>query len=185
MPARIPAPPVSAARARPCAGASMSASVIPARASAASSGAGQSNRPWLVGSRVSGTWRTVTASTTAASGRLSRKIHRQPIEPMIQPPRNGPTAPATPPRPDQVPMALGRSSAANVAWMIASEPGVSSAPPMPCSTLAAMSTPMSGARPHRAEARANQITPITKTLRRPSRSPSAPPSRISPARVRV
>ena len=69
--------------------------------------------------------------------------------------------------------------------MIASEPGVSSAPPMPCSARAAMSTPMSGASPHSAEASANQITPMRKIRRRPSRSPSAPPSRISPARVSV
>ena len=163
----------------------MSASVIPASASAARIAPAQSNRPWLVGSLVSGTWRVETATTTAASGRLIRKIHRQPTESMSQPPTNGPTAPATPPRPDQAPMALGRSLAANDAWMIASEPGVSSAPPMPCSARAPMSTPMSGARPHSAEASANQTTPTTKTRRRPSRSPSAPPSRIRPARVSV
>ena len=69
--------------------------------------------------------------------------------------------------------------------MIASEPGVSSAPPTPCSTLAAMSTPMPGARPHSAEDSANHTTPMRNTRRRPRRSPSEPPSRISPASVRV
>ena len=82
-------------------------------------------------------------------------------------------------------MARGRSSAANAAWMMASEPGVSSAPPMPCSARAAISTPMSGARPHRAEVIANQVTPMRNTRRRPNLSPSAPPSRISPASVSV
>ncbi len=65
--------------------------------------------------------------------------------------------------------------------MMASDPGVSSAPPTPSSTRAPMSTPMLGANPHTAEASANQTTPIMNTRRRPSRSPSEPPSRISPA----
>ena len=158
---------------------------MPARASAASTAPAMSNRPCAVGSRLSGTCRLVTASTATASGRLIRKIQRQPIEPTIQPPRNGPIAPATPPSPDQAPMARGRSSAANVDWMMASEPGVSSAPPMPCSARAAISTPMLGARPHSADESANQVTPMRNTRRRPNRSPSAPPSRISPARVSV
>ncbi len=67
--------------------------------------------------------------------------------------------------------------------MIASEPGVSSAPPMPWRARAATSTPAFGASPHSSEATANHTTPTTKTLRRPYRSPSEPPSRISPASV--
>src|SRR6185437_15223736 len=144
-------------------GASMSASVRPARASAVSTDPAMSNRPRASGSRLSGTCRSPTATTATASGRLIRKIQRQPIEPTIQPPRNGPIAPATPPSPDQAPMARGRSSGLNVDWMMASEPGVSSAPPMPCSARAAMSTPMSGATPQISEASANQITPMRNT----------------------
>ena len=67
--------------------------------------------------------------------------------------------------------------------MIASDPGVSSAPPMPCTTRAAISTRTFGARPHSSEAAANQVTPIRNTRRRPNRSPSEPPSRISEARL--
>ncbi len=96
-----------------------------------------------------------------------RKTQRQPIVSTIQPPSSGPMAAAVPPRPDQAPTAFGRSCAENVAWMIASEPGVSRAPPMPCRARAAISVSMLGARPHRAEATANQTTPIMNTLRRP------------------
>lgn len=96
---------------------------------------------------------------------------------------NGPTAAATPPSPDQAPTARARSSGWKTAWISASEPGVSSAPPTPWSARAAISTPASGARPHSSEAAANHTTPITKTRRRPKRSPRAPPSRISDERV--
>lgn len=54
---------------------------------------------------------------------------------------------------------------------------------MPWSARAAMSTPAFGAIPHSSDASANHTTPTTNTRRRPNRSPSAPPSRISPARV--
>ncbi|MGX1254689.1 hypothetical protein RKD48_007200 [Streptomyces ambofaciens] len=67
--------------------------------------------------------------------------------------------------------------------MIASDPGVSSAPPTPCSARAAMSVVVSGAMAHSREATANHPRPRTKMRRRPNRSPREPPSRMSPARV--
>ena len=66
-----------------------------------------------------------------------------------------------------------------------SDPGTSSAPPMPCSTRAATSSPVVGASPHSSEAAANQTTPTRKTRRRPYRSPSAPPSSTSEASASV
>ncbi len=51
--------------------------------------------------------------------------------------------------------------------MMARLPGVSSAPPMPCSARAAISTSTVGASAHSAEASANQATPIRNTRRRP------------------
>ena len=69
--------------------------------------------------------------------------------------------------------------------MIARLPGVINAPPTPCSSRAPMSMSMFGASPHSAEASANQIVPITNTRRRPSRSPSEPPSRMNDASVSV
>ena len=94
-------------------------------------------------------------------------------------------APAMPPSPDQAPIAAARSGPWNDAEISARLPGVSSAPPTPCSALAATSVPMSGARPQASEARANHTTPMTNTRRLPKWSPSEPPSRISAARVSV
>jgi hypothetical protein len=69
--------------------------------------------------------------------------------------------------------------------MIARLPGVRSAPPTPCSTLAAMRNSAVGASAHSREAPVKAITPITNTRRRPTRSPSEPPSRISDASASV
>ena len=55
---------------------------------------------------------------------------------------------------------------------------------MPWSTRAAISTSAVGAMPQSREPAANQIVPITKIRRRPKRSPSEPPSRISDASER-
>src|SRR5215471_14668084 len=98
---------------------------------------------------------------------------------------NGPTAVATPPSPDQAPMALGRSSGLNEACRIARLPGVSSAPPAPCNARAAIRNSTLGARPQASEASANHMVPITKSFRRPYVSPSDPPSSSSPASVSV
>ena len=120
-------------------------------------------------------------STATATGRLMKKISRQDTAPISQPPRNGPIAVATPPSPDQAPMAFERSSGANDAWRIDRLPGVSSAAPAPCSARAAIRNPAFGARPQASDASANQTVPIMKTFRRPCTSPSAPPSSSRPA----
>ncbi len=80
-------------------------------------------RPVAVGSRVSGTCRAVTTRTTMPIGRLMRKIHRHDAAAIRYPPRNGPMAVATPPRPVQAPMARPRSSGRNDAWRMARLPG--------------------------------------------------------------
>ena len=82
-------------------------------------------------------------------------------------------------------MALARSAGVNDASRIARLPGVSSAPPMPCSTLVTMRKTALGANPHAAEARANHTTPIRYTLRLPNRSPSEPPISRNAASVRM
>ena len=70
----------------------------------------------------------------------------------------------------------------NEAWIRASEPGVSSAPPTPCRTRAAIEDADGRARPRTAATPARTRPPRSRnTRRRPYRSPSAPPSRISPA----
>ncbi len=113
----------------------------------------------LPGDLVSGTCRAETAITTAASGRLMKNTSRQETALISQPPTNGPIAVATPPRPDQAPIAAIRSSWANDACKMARLPGVSSAPPTPCRARAAISTPAFGASPHSSEASANHTVP--------------------------
>ena len=140
-------------------------------------------RPDACGSRVSGTRRSVTARTTPATGRLMKNTQRhEPIE-IRYPPTSGPAAVARPPRPDQAPMARGRSSARNEAWRMARLAGASSAAPTPWSTRAATSHPAEGAKPHRADATANQATPMENTRARPNRSPNEPASSRKAARV--
>src|SRR4029453_9165785 len=58
-----------------------------------------------MGSLVSGTCRSETATATTASGTLIRKIRRQDPTPTSHPPTNGPIAAATPDNPDQPPTA--------------------------------------------------------------------------------
>ena len=119
---------------------------------------------------------------TAAIGRLIRKIHRQDANWTRTPPTNGPIAAAMDPSPDQAPIAFARSSWWKTPWIMDRLPGVSSAAPMPCRIRATISTSGVGAMPHNSEAAANQTVPTTKIRRRPNRSPSDPPSRISAAR---
>ena len=106
-------------------------------------------------------------TTAAATGRLMKKTSRQDTAPISQPPRNGPMAVATPPRPDQAPMARGRSSGSKDACRIARLPGVSSAAPAPCTARAPIRNPALGARPQASDASANHTVPIRKIFLRP------------------
>ncbi len=60
--------------------------------------------------------------------------------------------------------------------MSASEQGINSAAPKPCTARAAMSTAMWGASPQPTEARAKMVRPARKIRRRPNRSAAAPPN---------
>ena len=92
---------------------------------------------------------------------------------------------ATPPSPDHAPMARPRSRGSNDACRMARLPGVSIAAATPWTTRAAISVPTVGAMAQPSEASVNPPAPSMNTRRRPKRSPSAPPSRISPASVSV
>ena len=164
--------------------ASVSAHVAAPRLTTASPEPTTSGPRAACGSRDSGTDAKAHTTTRAATGTLMRNAQRHPGPSTNQPPRNGPIAPATPPSPDHAPTALARSRSRKLACRIARLPGVSNAAPMPWSTRAPMSTSTLGAAPHNSDAPANQIVPIRNTLRRPYRSPRAPPSRISDARAR-
>jgi hypothetical protein len=62
---------------------------------------------------------------------------------------------------------LPRFSSEKEALMIAREPGIISAPPIPWTVRAAMSCPELGASPHHTEATVKRATPTMKTRRRP------------------
>jgi len=106
---------------------------------------------------------------------LSRKTHRHDAALISQPPANGPTAVHTPESPDHAPMARERSSALIEAERRARLPGTSNAPPIPCTARAISRVMAFGASPHIAEAPEKATRPMTKTRRRPRRSPNDPP----------
>jgi hypothetical protein len=135
--------------------------------------------------RDSGTCRAVISTTAAVSGTLMKNTSRHETAVINHPPTKGPAAAATPLSPDHAPIARGLSSATNDACNSARLPGVSSAPPTPCSPRASTSVLAPGARPQSADARPNHTAPMTNTRRRPNRSPRLPPSSSRPARVRV
>lgn len=165
-PAATPATAVSTTTSEPLR-ASISAYVTSASDTAPSAAPRMSKRPCLRPSADSGTWRTAMGAQISAMGTLIRNTQRQPGPSTSQPPRNGPIAAPIPPKPDHRPTALARSSGWKEAWIRAREPGVRSAPPMPCNARAATRTPTLGASPHSREAPANHTTPRTKILRRP------------------
>ena len=93
------APAASAAAFTPRSPASISAHVTPASPTAVSTAPATSMPGTEAGSRVSGTWRSATATTAAASGTLIRKMRRHDPTPTSHPPTNGPMAAATPGQP--------------------------------------------------------------------------------------
>ena len=113
------------------------------------------------------------------------KIHRHEAASTNQPPRKGPMAVATPPSPDQAPMAAPRSSGRKLASMMARLPGVNRAAPTPWMARATIRAPPEGAMAQSSDATANHTTPIRNTRLRPNRSPSDPPRSKNPARVNV
>ncbi len=96
-----------------------------------------------------------------------RKIARQVTASTSQPPSNGPSAVATPPSPDQAPIARARSAGRKLDSIIARLPGVSSAPPTPCSSRAPTSASALGATAQSSDATVNHATPTTNMRRRP------------------
>src|SRR5438105_12120707 len=90
-------------------GHSSSANTIRPRPSVAVTAPAQSIRRVRDGSRLSGTYTHVSASTAAASGRFRKKTARQLTWSMNQPPATGPSADVIAVNPDQIPIAPPRS----------------------------------------------------------------------------
>jgi hypothetical protein len=96
---------------------------------------------------------------------LMRKIACQAMWSTIQPPSSGPMAAAIAENPAHVPMALPRSVSGNDAPMIASEHGMRSAAPMPCSARAMINWVTFGESPHQTDAQRFSANSVTKRKR--------------------
>ncbi len=140
--------------------------------------------PWKAsGSRVSSIARRLSATVAAITGMLTQKIARQESASTRKPPPAGPITVAIPVQAVQVPTAWPRAGPSKAAATIASEPGTSSAPAIPWRARAATRSCTVGASAQRIEQAPKPIRPATKTRRRPSWSPSEPPTSSSETRV--
>ncbi len=135
------------------------------------------------GSRLSFTECIVSATVAAISGRLTQKIERQEVRPTSAPPPAGPITVAIPVQAVQVPTALPRAAPSKVAATIASDPGTSSAPAIPCRARAPTRNSTVGATAQSAEVAPKAIRPKTNIRRRPNWSPSEPPTSSRETRV--
>src|ERR1700746_3215917 len=113
--------------------------------------------------------------TASPIGTLMKNTHRQEPYWVNHPPSTGPIAAVMEVKPDQVPIARPRSISEKFALIRARLPGTSNAPPTPCTPLARINHRISGENPHTVEAIEKSATPTAKTLRRPYKSPRAPP----------
>jgi hypothetical protein len=117
----------------------------------------------------------MAGAATAAIGRLTRKIVRQPTLSTSNPPRTGPPAMPTLEMPPQAARATRRSRPAGNMWVIrASEQGIRRAAPSPCTARAAIRTAIVGAAAHPALATPKTPRPIRKARLAPIRSDQAP-----------
>ncbi len=114
-----------------------------------------------------------------AIGMLNRKITRQLVMPISQPPSSGPMTVEMLLHAVHVPMAAPRSSPEKVEVITASDAGVSRAPAMPWIPRKMMSVVTSGAAAHSADASPKSVTPSVNIRTSPKMSPSEPPRRIS------
>ena len=120
-----------------------------------------------------------------ATGTLIQKIACQFQPSMTAPPMSGPTATPRPEMPPQRPMASGRRAGATPPAMSASDSGMTPAPPNPWRARAAMSCVGSVLSAASTEPMPKTAMPMTKTVRRPNRSPSAEAMRIVLANASV
>ncbi len=100
-------------------------------ASVARRAPGQSRAVSASSSRLSGTRKEASPTTSTARGTLMKKTHRHDPCSTSQPPSTGPTAAVMAVNPDHVPMARPRSSSLKDALIMDRLPGMRSAPPIP------------------------------------------------------
>jgi hypothetical protein len=110
---------------------------------------------------------------------LIAKIHRQDAASISAPPASGPITVDTPLHAVHVPIARPRSDSGNTATIVASPLGTSIAPATPWSARATIRNVASGAIAQKNDVTPNIAVPSANTRRRPNRSLSEPPIRIS------
>ena len=112
---------------------------------------------------------------------MTRKIQLQSACSISQPPETGPIAIPTPENPAQIPIALPRSDAGNVAVRIDSVEGMMKAPPTPISARIAINSSGEPATAEPSEPVPNTSSPNDSARLRPNRSPSEPAVSSTPA----
>ena len=135
--------------------------------------------------RLSASTRGAAIAAAIPTGTLTQKIQCQESELVSTPPAIGPSATPRPAIADQTPSALARRSAGTFVVSSVSVSGISTAPPAPWSTRAAISIPLPVDSAAAAEEPVNSNRPATSILRRPKRSPSAAPVSIRTANERM
>ena len=142
---------------------------------------GRSKWRCATSARLSCTRRGVTASTSAPTGTLMKKIHDQLRELVSAPPSSTPAAAPLPETAPQMPRARFRSCpSSKVVVKIESAAGESRAAPSPCSERKAISEPDDQANPSSSEKVVKSASPTMNSRRRPSRSAMRPPSSSTP-----
>ena len=145
------------------------------------SGSGLRHGPLLSGISI-----TAAVMASAAIGMFSRKTEPHQKWLIITPPSTGPPTRPTIATTVHAAIALRRSaSSVNTVIRIDSVLGISSAPPMPIATRAAISSPGLCASVATADAMPNSVSPMIRTLRRPNRSDRLPVVSSRPANTRM
>src|SRR5262249_45658027 len=116
---------------------------------------------------------------SAPTATLNQRIQRHEVASVKKPPSAGAIPPNTALAPPHTPTARPRRSPRNVSVTIASDPGVSTAPPTPTTTRLTISTVALPARAAGTEAPIYTSVPIVSSRTRPNTSASRPAAIIS------
>ncbi len=141
-----------------------------------------SSRPGF-GSRDSGTKASTAAMPRTATGTPIRKTAPHQKCASTAPPASGPPATAIPAVPAQMPMARPRSPGGNTLVMTASVVGWTAAPPTPMTARQTISSRGLALKAANTEPTAKMPSPMSRTFRRPMRSPTMPHENSRPAKT--
>jgi hypothetical protein len=128
--------------------------------------------------------RVASTAVTIAIGMFTKKIQCQLIDCVRTPPTSRPTDPPPEATKPYTPIAFARSAGSgNIVTIIPRMTAEVIAPPRPCTKRAATSISWLCASPHASEATVKTASPVRKTPRRETRSPSRPASSSRPPKA--